>query len=66
VCGACPRRRFIDFLQDAQRPQGDVFEIADRRADKIKAAGVCRFKVAAAFVALVALGEESSRSCSRV
>src|SRR6266403_266384 len=33
---------FIDFLEDAQRAQRDVFEIADRRTDKIKAAAVRR------------------------
>jgi len=25
----------IDFLEDAQGPQGDVFQIANRRGDKI-------------------------------
>jgi len=33
---------FIDFLQDAYRPERDVFEIADRSTDKIKAAIVRR------------------------
>src|SRR6202158_4265928 len=33
---------FIDFLEDAQRPERDVFEIADRSTDKIKAAAVRR------------------------
>src|SRR5437667_6606206 len=28
---------FVDLLQDAQRPKRDVFEISDRRADKIEA-----------------------------
>src|SRR6266852_3304957 len=32
----------IDFLQDAQRPQRDVLQIADRRADKIEAPAGCR------------------------
>ena len=38
----------IDFLEDTQRAKRDVFEIADRCADKIKASvgcgipGVCR------------------------
>src|SRR5258708_10931885 len=32
----------IDFLQDAHRPQRDVFEIADWRPDEIKAAPICR------------------------
>jgi hypothetical protein len=28
----------IDFFEDAQRTQGNVFEVADRRADEIEAA----------------------------
>src|SRR6266852_379368 len=32
----------IDFLQDAQRPQRDVLQIADRGADKIEAPAGCR------------------------
>ncbi len=34
----------IDLLQDAQRPKRDVFEISDRRADKIEAAAGCRIR----------------------
>ena len=34
----------IDLLQDAQCPKRDVFEISDRRADKIEAAAGCRIR----------------------
>ncbi len=34
----------VGFLQDSQRPKRDVFEISDRRPDKIKAAAGCRIR----------------------
>src|SRR5260370_3381022 len=35
-------RDLIDFLQDAQRPERDVLQIADRRANKVKASAPVR------------------------
>jgi len=57
---------FIDFLEDAQRAQRDVFEIADRRTDKIKAAAVRRINRVCRIGGVCQLGgqESSSRSCS--
>ena len=53
---------FIDFLQDAQRPQGDVFEIADGRADKIKAAPVCWIHSGCRISSVSGLGGRSLRA----
>jgi len=42
--------------------QGDVFEIADRRADKIKAAGVCRIQSGRRIRSVSRLGGRSLRA----